>query len=664
MMISMRKRKRFLRSLAIVLGSALLVAALEKPLQNASWVFFDLWQNVFPAEDPPGVAVILLDQPSLDLMDREQGYVYPWPREFHGALMLAAKHFQARAVGFDMIFSESSHHGVEDDKLFAERIRESGVPAFFPAEDSIGSVKPPVKEIAAAAAGLGAVHIPRESDKNIRRASSFLEGKNREKIPTLAEVIYQKVYGKPSGLDDHSMVRFYTEQSVIKFSFYHIMQAVHAIENGEPLSDFYEPLKDKIWIVGASAPGLMDFKPPPLGPRTPGMYLHAMSLANRIQGQTIRSVPSWVQWPLLIVLLAASALVIFTVNTPTMAVALVSLAAVIDSFLISAVFWQFSYWLNPLVLLTGSILAGAGIFSLRFQSEWKERRQLAESIKNSMSDKMVQLIREGKVEVSRFGERKTVTILFSDLSGFTTLSEKLSPDVLVKILNNYFDHVVDLIFQNNGYVDKFIGDAVMALWGAPVADENHLADVENALKTARDFHLAVEKANLFAREHWAGANLQARVGLHVGQVIAGNIGSEKRHNYTAIGDAVNLAARLESLGKYYERWTLVSQDVVRELSARGETPRDLLEVDTVQVKGKSEPTTIYTFIGEAERAQAKAYGEALALYRQARWQEAAETWKSCPEISCADVMRNRCEKALLEGTPAKWKDGVWVLDEK
>ena len=443
------------------------------------------------------------------------------------------------------------------------------------------------------------------------------------------------------------------------------MRAFRLIEDGQPLPEKFSDFKDKIWILGTSAPGLHDFKPTPLGPRTPGVYLHITGLINRIQRDLIQPIHPLLQWTLYALMCLTLMVIVLKVRTPTMAVFSASLFLVSGSLCIGLACWVLNVWLSPLWLATGNLVTGICIFSIRFQSEWKERGKLAKSIENSMSSQMVQLIRDGQVKVSRFGERRTVTILFSDLSGFTTLAEKLPPDLLVKILNSYFDQVVELIFKNHGYVDKFIGDAVMAIWGAPVASNEPRKDVEHALQTVLEFQSAVDKANDLARQYLPEAQLAARVGLHTGSVIVGNIGSEKRHNYTAIGDAVNLASRLEGLGKQYNCYNLISDEVFRVFDkSPHQLYKNLLEVDTVMVKGKSEPTVIYTFLDPAKIAEIPAYASALALYRQGLWWEALTEWGKCVNISCASIMRERCQNAIANGQPKQWRNGAWAHDEK
>lgn len=661
----------------ILFCTFLFLLGLQKPLNSGAWFIYDFWQKTLSSSQPDGVGLVLVDQQTLNYMEEDIGVVYPWPREIYGALLVVAKELHTPAVAFDILFTETSENKRVDDENFAALIKDSAVPTFFPAADSKGSIKDPIPALKNVAAGLGAVHIPRESDKNFRRSPKTLAGKDGP-VPTLAEAVFRYLKSKKSPLiknpekSNHDHLSFYFPiESLPTIPLASFMRAYHKIEEAknagfeitdEVLSDVIS-LKNRALFIGVSAPGLMDFKPTPLGPNTPGVYLHATALANRLKGDGIFTPSQSVTGFTLFTLMILGLLIVFTARTPRGAILFSVSFALVSATFASYFFWKFNFWLNPIALLLGNLISSFSALAYRFQVEWKERLQLAKSIESSMSAEMVQLIRQGQVKVSRYGERRNVTILFSDLAGFTTLSEKIDAELLVKILNSYFDHVVDIIFKHRGYVDKFIGDAVMALWGAPISENDHHTEAKLALETAKAFQSVVSAANEIAQKEIPNAEpLSARVGVHTGPVIVGNIGSHQRHNYTAIGDAVNLSARLEGLGKQYNSLVLISEDTVK--TARAENTPGLFEVDNVYVKGKSEPTRIYSFAREEYFHQVETYQQALASYRAAKWQESIDLWEQCQDLDPTSIMVERSRQALKNGPSPKWKEGVWMHDSK
>ena len=184
------------------------------------------------------------------------------------------------------------------------------------------------------------------------------------------------------------------------------------------------------------------------------------------------------------------------------------------------------------------------------------------------------------------GERRTMTVLFSDIRGFTTASEKGTPEAVVAQLNEYFSAMVDVLFRHQGTLDKFVGDMVMGLFGAPLADERH---ADHAVAAAREMIVELERLNARWRQE-GRAELDIGIGVNTGEMIAGNIGSTSIMSYTVIGDAVNLGSRIESLNKEYGTRILISGETRAALT----TPVEMREIDTVKVKGRSRPVTIYT----------------------------------------------------------------------
>lgn len=261
------------------------------------------------------------------------------------------------------------------------------------------------------------------------------------------------------------------------------------------------------------------------------------------------------------------------------------------------------------------------------------------------------------------GEEKVVTVLFADIKGFTSLCENTPPEAVLTLLNSYLSEITAVIERHQGVVDKYTGDSVMALFGAPLSRGN---DAQNAVRTA----LAMQEAmtSLNARNRAAGlAAVEAGIGVHTGLVVAGNLGSQNRLNYTVIGDSVNLSARLEGLTRKYHVANVVSETTRQ--SAPGFVYREL---DLVRVAGKREPVRIYEVIGEegsvsaARLQELQTFAEALQAYRDQRWDEAQallEQAGDATEVNLYGVYLERIEELRTRKLPANW-DAVFTFDKK
>jgi class 3 adenylate cyclase len=257
------------------------------------------------------------------------------------------------------------------------------------------------------------------------------------------------------------------------------------------------------------------------------------------------------------------------------------------------------------------------------------------------------------------GERREVSVLFFDVAGFTTLSEQLSAVELVTLVNGYLDRIVDAIFQNQGTFDKFIGDAVMCFWGDPLDQPDHAA---LACKAAIEMQAALRE---FTAAHPSPKvqALRARVGVHSGPAALGNLGSTQIMSYTAMGDSVNLASRLEGLNKQYGTSILISEDTFG-----GAKPANAREIDRVRVKGRAAPIGIYELLvpGQAPTAEALAlYAQGLAHHRARRFAEAVQSFEAAQQKGDAAAGKMAAHaKELLSHSPGPDWDGAFTATEK
>ena len=274
-----------------------------------------------------------------------------------------------------------------------------------------------------------------------------------------------------------------------------------------------------------------------------------------------------------------------------------------------------------------------------------ERDQVRSLLGKVVSPQIAEELLSRKIELG--GEEREVSLLFSDIRGFTGLSEGCTPSVILAMLNNYLSCMSEVVDQHQGVVDKYIGDAVMALFGAPVTLQNH---AECAVNAALAMVAALPQLNRnFAPNGWA--ELEIGIGIHTGNVVAGNVGSESRLNYTVLGDNVNLASRLEGLCKKYQ-----VQIVVSAATKQGCPHIAFREIDKVRVKGRREAVSIYQAIARLDQLSASQsnwltqHAQALALYRQADFKAALQAFLALPEDTISQLYRARCARFLKHPT--------------
>ncbi|NKB55983.1 MAG: CHASE2 domain-containing protein [Alphaproteobacteria bacterium] len=384
----------------------------------------------------------------------------------------------------------------------------------------------------------------------------------------------------------------------------------------------------------------------------PGVHLHAVAGEAVLSGRmTLPAAPHWTAAVSGMAALAGAAAGFLL--APLWAIAAVIVVG-------------FGLWLGEIGLLSVGLwlpvglgilsVAGAAVIAylVRFVLEEGKRRRIQNAFGFYLAPSLVDRLVETAEDLHLGGEKRDVTIMFADLSGFTALSGLVGPEELVARTNEYLTLIVDEVEATGGYVDKFIGDAVMAIWGAPVAlEDNAGAAVEAAIRISERI---AEKRDLAtaAGEH----GFAVKVGVNSGDAVVGNVGSEKRFNYTAVGEAVNIAARLEGLPSVYDCWIVLGESMADRVRGRYE----MRELDMVAVKGKAEPLRIYEPLGGAEVALKQPYADALALYRAQNFDGAVAIWDGLDD-GPSKIMAERARIFQDSPPPRDW-DGVWVMTSK
>ncbi len=424
-------------------------------------------------------------------------------------------------------------------------------------------------------------------------------------------------------------------------------------------------LKDAIVLVGTTAPGLYDLRATPVANQYPGVEIHANLLAGLLDG-TIKKKPAYTQGAEFLLLLFVGLLL--TLCLPLLspvAATLSTLALMVLLTLGNYAFWQLQNLVMP---LASTVLMILTIFLLNmsygFFIERRGKKQIANMFGQYVPPELVDEMSDNPEVVSFEAENRQLTVLFSDVRGFTTLSESLSPGELSLLMNEYLTAMTKIIHENRGTIDKYMGDAVMAFWGAPIRDENH---ARHALETGMAM---LERLNAiqddFKARGWP--EIKIGVGLNSGMMSVGDMGSEFRRAYTVLGDAVNLGSRLEGLTKNYGVEIIV-----------GEATKDLVvdycyrELDLVRVKGKDEPVTIYepvapeSEISREESKELSLHKETLKLYRAQDWDRAEMQFinlqKVSPHRRLYQIYIDRIVQYRQTPPPENW-DGVFTHTSK
>ncbi|MBF0130942.1 MAG: hypothetical protein HQL33_13230 [Alphaproteobacteria bacterium] len=402
----------------------------------------------------------------------------------------------------------------------------------------------------------------------------------------------------------------------------------------------------------------------------PGVYVHAAAADAVLRNREVRRLPLWG----IALLTAASALLASAagfVLGPGRAVAATGLLLA-ALFAASVGLLSLRLWMPVSLPGAAAVLAVAAAYAGRYLIEDRRRRQVQDAFGHYVSPTIVRRMVETGTQPRLGGERREVTIMFADLSGFTALSGQIGPEDLMEVTNRYLALVVKAVEATGGYVDKFIGDAVMAMWGAPADDPDHAVNaLAAACLAARD--VEAERLAALAKGRIGFA---IKIGLNSGPATVGNVGSDRRFNYTAVGETVNLASRLEGMPGLYDCAVVVSRSTARAVGKE----YLLCELDRVSVKGVAEPLPIFMPIAPRVRASPEhqsfvaVYEAALAAYRGRDFSRAAGLWEALSyprEAGCnvifggpgggpGKIMAARA-RSFLSGSPGPGWNGVWTV---
>ena len=424
--------------------------------------------------------------------------------------------------------------------------------------------------------------------------------------------------------------------------------------------------KGKIVLVGATAIGIYDIRVTPFDHIFPGLEVHANVIDSILQRQFLYR-PNWVTlFDLLAIILTGLILGIILPRVKALwgglaAGLLFSVFILLSRFL----FKEQGVWINITYPLLNLILTYLGITGYRYMTEEREKKKVRGAFQYYLTASVVEQMLKNPEKLKLGGEKKDLTVLFSDIRGFTSISEHMTPEGLVRFLNEYLTKMTDIVFKYDGLLDKYMGDAIMAIWGAPLDQADH---AHRACYAALDM---VQELRVL-QEKWAAEGLpylNIGIGVNAGPMVVGNMGSDRRFDYTVMGDSVNLGSRLEGLNKVYGTNIIASEmtyeRVREEILGR--------ELDSVRVKGKDQPVKIYELLTRRNQASAdqkaltEKFHSALTEYRQGNWNQGIAAFQfilsNDPKDGPAKLYMERCA-VLKENPPPEDWGGVYTMTTK
>lgn len=390
----------------------------------------------------------------------------------------------------------------------------------------------------------------------------------------------------------HSYIRFYkirkqTSYSHKKYSAIDIIDSLESIKNGKKPIINPEEFKDKIVFIGANAKAsgvkVIDELPTPMLQEHPGVDVQATNLNNLLNNQ-IMKLTSFGQDVFIIVFL--SILTFIIISRMSFFKSITILAVMVFAYLgFAAICYRYNFAVNVVTPLAIQLITMIFAYSYSFIMEGKNKEKIKQAMGKYLSQDIMKNVVKNIDDIKLGGKRANVTVLFADIRGFTSMSEKMTAEEVSVILNEYFTEIEPIITKYNGVINKFIGDAVMAIFGEPIQDINHPV---NAVKCAYEMLKKVEQL----QDKWiteGKPKIEIGIGINTGDAFVGNIGSEKRLEYTVIGDTVNLASRIESYNKVYRTNFLISSSTYSYVS----TIADVIKISEVSIRGKAKKMNIY-----------------------------------------------------------------------
>ncbi len=678
-----------------------------------------------PVDDSPIVLVAISEEADFEIPQK-----YPWPTSVYAKLVENLNRAGAKVIVFDVIFDQPDRFDLRNDTLFAEAMAKYGnvilagdfqetkvsnslqLERIFPRElfqdynpNPVGLVDVDVDlDGAVRSYSLGKIvngqsfyklglealiryqDMPRDSvpeltpseeDYRLGRYRIQKEAANSFIINYYGSEEHFPVYGVDAVVDDPQYTTRMEEEAGFE---------VNEFEDPEFQSGliYEEVFKDKIVIIGATMPVLRDFYDTPL-PRIevsstgaveklprPGYEIHAHAIQTILDGNYI-SRQSGLN---AVMIMALFGLIIVLVNRQLDArwgFLIMALLMAGYTWVVIQAFLSFNLFLNLSSVILILFLGQVGTVGYQYFVEEKEKRRIQGMFSSYVSPKLVEQMIESGTDPQLGGDETYMTAFFSDIESFSTFSEQLEAKQLVQLINEYLTSMTNILTGQGGTLDKYIGDAIVAFFGAPVPFKDH------ALKACVSSQL-MQKELVRLREKWAKdgwpdivANMKNRMGMNTGEMVTGNMGSTRRFNYTMMGDNVNLAARCESGAKQFGVYTMVTESTKEEAEKYGDDCVFRL-LDYIIVKGRTQPVRVYEVADLRRDADQKLfdciglYEEGMDFYFRQEWDEALAKFNAALSLEVhpnnpSKIFIERCQMMKQDPPPEDW-DGVFVMKSK
>src|SRR3989442_7421773 len=589
-------------------------------------------------EPMPQIVIVTIDESTFTEMNEQ----WPFARARHAELLMQLAAGKPRLIGVDLIFDAPSSRGPKDDEAFGKAIAFAGNVVLGAAYTK--DIQPytrretfnvPIPVLRRGAAAVAPVNMHADADGDVRRVPLMVTPEQLAPMPAFDTTLHRLLAKSgfpvaPLPTSPSILINFRGGPTTYPRVSY------HRVVRGEIPSEHW---KDKIVLIGPTSPILHDQFPTAFAPGgdMPGVEIHANALETLVRGEPIREVPRPVSTALAVVAGFLGCALVVRLHAFRALLAATGLWLILTLAAYARLVLM-DVWMRGMAGTVALLLGYGGTVIEHFVREQRDRRRLQQFFSPAVAREVVRHKEEGSLDTSR----RLVTVLFSDIRGFTTLSEQLQPEQVAEMLREYLTEMTEIVFRNGGTVDKYIGDCVMALYNVPLEDPEHAV---KAVRTALEF----QERTLAVSKRWEGKlgiAIRNGVGINTGEAVVGTLGSRQLFQYTAICDTINLGARLESITKDYKTNIIISESTYVLVKDQFVTK----ELGDVTVKGKSQPVKIYAVLPDNIRKHPRAVLEAAAVL------SIAGEGRACSVLTL-DVN----ERGIaLKGVPEDWVKGQTV----
>lgn len=561
---------------------------------------------------PEDIVIVAIDHESITNYG-----AWPWPRALHAQLLNRLADARARVIGLDIVFSDVSS-GIDltsddwlsekllsgDDEELRAAIARAGTVVLAAEineseqergdiETTVTSASFPHEDFKEAAAAVGIVNFDKDVDSAIRRIVVSREYQD-ETWPSLAAAVYKAATGDPGLPDDlsASAPHLYLPEGTVLINYTGPARTVTTIPYYQAITPELvgdETFRDKIVLIGGTAPLLQDIHLSPVRGRQsaemPGVEVQANSILTLLSHRFLWPVPVWVTWLLTLAVAVGAALGTASIRpivvVPTVIVPLLLLLVGVPTWLLVTM----GVWVPVVAPLSAMLLSYASVAVYMYLVEARARQAIRAAWQRRVAPEVLDVILRDPKLAYVSGRRTVATALFSDIRGFTTMCDEMEPEGVVEMLNEYLSEMTKVIRRQGGTIHKFIGDGIMAVFGDPIPNDDH---ADQALVAALEMHKRLSEMR-FTSQNACIRQVHIGVGIHTGDLVAGDLGSDEFMEYTVIGRTVSLASRLESMNKEFSTGIIISGDTRAHLKHEYE----MTPLGPTEIRGVADAIELY-----------------------------------------------------------------------